>query len=195
MNKTFSYILGFLTAIAICKGPQMWETFSELPTRNQLYWLFWIALFLLLFFLGFIGMIKNKKEEDIPVTTLEYFQKLQSIVMQKEEIWVKGVANTSILLLSACAFYAFMPNENHQEALNIPIFILALTSLTNIFFATLLPLSNYFALSSDYHPRHLVNKFFYELNSQISTYWHLIHFFACIIQTMSISYIIININL
>lgn len=195
-NKKLPYFLAFLAGIACTLTVQHFSTLLEivrsLSTKDLIFWGIWIVIFIILIIWGIRNNdINNRK--DLAIHTLDSWEKLHALLIQKESEWMKGVVNTSLLLLSACSVYVFIPNTLKQEHLNFSIGVLAYTSLLNIFLGTLLPLVNHFLLSWDVQRHHYLNRFYYRIIIRIAPYWHSSTFFSCLIQAISITYIIANV--
>lgn len=197
-NKKLSYLLAFISGIACTLTVQHFSTLlgivRSLSTKDLIFWGIWIVIFIILIIWGTRNN-DNDERKAPSIHTLESWEKFQALLIQKESEWMKGVSNTSLLLLSACSVYVFIPNTLKQEHLNVSIGILAFFSLFNIFLGTLLPLVNLFLLSFELQKNNFINLFYYRIINRIAPHWHSITFFFCLIQVITISHIITYVNI
>ena len=191
MYKLIFYTLGLGSGVALCMSPRVWEWFTSLSFHNQLYSVIWGLIILIVILLGLPRKDEHRKPQ--PVFTSADWQKFYESAENLEKSWNNALSHTSILLLTGCAIYGFS-DELQRSQLNWPIAILALSSLFNAVASALLPLSSFFYATYPFQKDGFIHRCLYRIVERILPMWHLSTLFVCLIQTMAISYIILNIS-
>ncbi len=179
------FILGVLVGYFLLPYlPSLVEDLRNLPTFVVVYWIFWGLLFLLFISTG-LQKNGNVTDENTPPIPL--------ILLKLESAWNKSLRSTSLLLLSACVYGLFY--ESHflsEKGIAFPVLSLAVSALFTLASSSFLPLVEFFVLSWEGQNKNSYHYFLYRIAKRVSSYWHSVPFFFCIIQLMSASYILLS---
>lgn len=116
-----------------------------------------------------------------------------SILLNKENEWVKALTNISLLILTACLASLFTPIIM-QTSLRAFIGTMAITSLFNLFFGVYIHLSEYFSLSyrAGFQEKNNLHLCLFRLSSRMGVFWHLFPFFVSLAQLIIAGHIVIR---
>ena len=116
-----------------------------------------------------------------------------SMLVSKENEWVKSLTNISLLVLTASLASLFTPIIN-QTCLRPYIGIMALTSLFNLFFSVYVHLSEYFNLSyqAGGQKKNALHLCLFRLSCRLGVFWHLFPFVSSMGQLIIAGHIIVT---
>lgn len=116
-----------------------------------------------------------------------------SVLLNKENEWVKALTNISLLVLTASLASLFTPIAQNAGMLHL-IGVMAITALFNLFFGVYIHLSEYFGLSyrAGFQKKNKLHLCLFRLSSRLGVFWHLFPFIISFIQLVIAGHIIVS---